>query len=97
MTERSEWAVKRTLDVIELRIDMVGKYPVLLEANGRCRAKRDRLWTETYSPTKKDHVMLSTTWVEWLVGAVISDRPVTQQALTDALTGRHRQESLPGF
>lgn len=97
MADRSEWAVRKTLDVIEVRIDMVGKYPVLVEATGRCRAKRDRLWTFTDAPKKREHLANVTTWVAWVVGAAVGDLPTTEQLMQAALEGRAPQDPLPGF
>lgn len=87
MAQRNEWAVKKTLDVVEIEVQLIGKYVKVVTTTGRCRAKRDKLWVDTYDPAKRDHVQNTVSHLTWLLGGVLHERPVDMPSLVACWSG----------
>lgn len=85
--DRRSWAVKKTLDRVQIELNWVDEGFVTMCSSGHCLLKRNRLWVyrETFGPAQSDLAVADA--VGHLTMVVAQDHPTSDESLVLGLRG----------
>lgn len=95
--DKRSWAVKKTLDRVEIELQWDGEGYVAMRASGHCLLKRNRLWVyrETFGPAQG--ALSVSDVVCHLAMVVTQDHPTSDESLVLGLRGGVPVEQDPLF